>query len=114
MGAYEYQEGSGSLIFYVKTAGNGGSDSNDGYTWNTAFATLQKALGVVKSGDRIWIAAGTYKPGTTRESYFSMKKEGVAIYGGFAGIETSVNERTGYNTGGTNETIPEWRYRNNR
>ncbi len=101
MGAYEYKNGTDPLILYVKTDG---SDSSDGYTWSTAYATLQKALETAKVGNRIWIAAGTYKPGTTCESYFSMK-EGVKIYGGFAGTETSLGERTNYSMGGTNETI---------
>ena len=104
MGAYEYKEGSDPIIFYVRTSESGGSDGNNGMTWGTAFATLQKALNVVKSGDQIWIATGTYKPGTTRESYFSMKN-GVKIYGGFAGTETLPGERTGYGMGGTSETI---------
>ena len=101
MGVYEYKNGTDPLILYVKTDG---SDSSDGYTWSTAYTTLQKALETAKPGNQIWIAAGTYKPGTTRESYFSMK-EGVKIYGGFAGTETSLGERTGYSMGGTNETI---------
>jgi len=39
-----------------------GSDGNNGKTWLQAFATVQKALDNAKSGDEIWVAAGTYLP----------------------------------------------------
>src|SRR5690606_12563520 len=51
-------------IIYVKAVG--GSDDNDGQSWDTAFATLQKALDAAEPGDdvrvEIWLAAGTYYP----------------------------------------------------
>ncbi|MFC1783860.1 choice-of-anchor Q domain-containing protein, partial [Planctomycetota bacterium] len=68
------------------------SGTQDGYSWVTAYADFQDALGVSASGDQIWVAAGTYKPtrkdGGTHERHktFQMKNE-VAIYGGFAGTE---------------------------
>ncbi|MCA0230888.1 MAG: T9SS type A sorting domain-containing protein [Bacteroidetes bacterium] len=66
-------------IYYVKSSM---AASGAGTGWNTAFKTLQEALSVVTSGDQIWVAAGTYKPGTNRTDAFVMKN-GVAIYGGF-------------------------------
>ncbi len=46
-------------IIYVKSSGTGG-----GTTWATAYTDLQLALSVAKSGDEIWVAAGTYFPTT--------------------------------------------------
>ena len=43
--------------FYVK---KGGNDSNDGLTWNTAFATITKAVNSAGRNDDIRVAAGTY------------------------------------------------------
>lgn len=82
-------------IFYVTTSG---SDSNDGKSWATAFADVQKAIDAAYevatdgSPSEVWIAAGTYKHG----SAMTMKNN-VEIYGGFAGTETSKEERTSGN-----------------
>jgi len=84
---------------YVKsTASSGGS----GASWADAYGTilgLNNALGNANCTE-IWVAAGVYIPGTTRASAFALKN-GVAIYGGFAGTETA---RSGRNPS-TNETI---------
>ncbi|MDR2010511.1 MAG: T9SS type A sorting domain-containing protein [Bacteroidales bacterium] len=82
-----------------------GSDSNTGTTWNTAFATLQAALDSSVAGDRVWVAAGTYKPSkklaeadddgnptTDRDMTFVMKAD-VQVYGGFSGNEATVEQR---------------------
>ncbi len=108
MGAYEYKKGTDPLIHYVKTDG---SDSNDGDAWETAYGTLQKALETAKKRDQIWVAKGTYQPSsayslTNSSRYYHFElKDSVAIYGGFAGTETFVDERTGFGPGGVNETI---------
>lgn len=47
--------------YYVKTTG---SATNDGLSWDSPI-TLDKALELSLSNDRIHIAAGTYKPATT-------------------------------------------------
>lgn len=87
------------------------SSSGNGLSWATAYKTLQEALDVAISGDEIWVAEGTYLPtydyglgGGTRYNHFRMI-DGVAIYGGFAGTETSTSQRTNYGEGEANETI---------
>jgi len=54
-------------IYYIKPAANGGSDSNNGLSSSTAWATLGKALGTtgISSGDTVYIAPGTYRGTTT-------------------------------------------------
>src|SRR6266498_3636961 len=76
-------------ILYVKQSATG---SNNGISWADAYTDLQSALAVASSGDEIWVAAGTYKPGNIRDSTFS-PKNGVAMYGGFDGTETARDQR---------------------
>lgn len=71
------------------------SEGGDGTSWSTAFKYLQDALAVAEYGDEIWVAEGTYKPdqgtGKTagdRASPFVLVN-GVGMYGGFLGTETS-------------------------
>ena len=81
-----------SNILYVKYNSVG---ANNGANWLNAFTSLQSALNAATSGDQIWVASGIYTPSysydfenTTRFYHFRMKS-GVAIYGGFAGNESS-------------------------
>ena len=80
-------------IFYVTETGMG---NMDGSSWVNAYADVQTAIDAAESagGGEVWIAKGTYKHG----SAMTMKNS-VAIYGGFAGTETSKEERVvGNNT----------------
>ena len=79
--------------YYVD--GATGSDANAGTSWGTAFATLTEALAQAGSADEIWIAEGTYTPGSNRSDSFTItgNQDGLKIYGGFAGGETSRSER---------------------
>ena len=62
--------------------------------WATAYTDLQAALAAAASGDEIWVAAGTYTPTATADRTISFAmKNGVAIYGGFDGTETTRGER---------------------
>ncbi len=63
-------------------------------TWANA-CELRYALGVVAvSGDQVWVAAGTYKPTDSPDRTISFAlKSGVAVFGGFAGTETSLSQR---------------------
>jgi hypothetical protein len=67
--------------------------SGDCSSWDNA-CTLQYALTNAVSGDEIWVKAGVHYPGTAgnRDATFQLKN-GVAIYGGFAGTETARNQR---------------------
>ncbi|PYK63515.1 MAG: hypothetical protein DME21_02625 [Verrucomicrobia bacterium] len=72
-----------SQVIYVSQSASG---LTNGQSWSTAYGTVQTALADAAAGDEIWVATGTYF-GTIR------LKEGVALYGGFAGTETSRTQR---------------------
>jgi hypothetical protein len=74
-----------ATIRYVKPAAAG---TGNGSSWANASNDIAAMITASASGDQIWIAAGTYIPAAT----LSMKN-GVAIYGGFAGTETALNQR---------------------
>jgi cysteine-rich repeat protein len=82
---------------------NGGvaDDSlHDGSTWGKALKTVQRGLAAAAllGGCEVWVAAGTYTPGTTRDATFQLVS-GVSLYGGFAGNEVARDERSvGSNT----------------
>ncbi len=83
--------------FYVDA--DGISPLPDGLSWRTAYPNLQDALAEAADGDEIWVAEGVYYPdegrGQTNDDVtasFAMKN-GVEIYGGFAGTETSRSQR---------------------
>ncbi len=65
--------------------------ANTGDSWNDAFTDLQDALLSINSGE-IWVAAGSYKPGSTRTDTFNLRNN-VALYGGFSGTETALEQR---------------------
>jgi len=67
----------------------------NGISWDTAFNDLQGALKLAQPNTEIWVAAGTYRPdlGTgAREASFRLKN-GVRLFGGFAGMETDIDLR---------------------
>lgn len=84
-------------IVYVD--GSLATGANDGTSWSDAFQGrlgLQSALANLPSGDvQVWVAEGTYAPGPaggSRDSHFDMR-DNTAIYGGFAGGETLLDQR---------------------
>lgn len=74
----------------------------DGQSWSSATSSLRGALraaAFLNGADRgiadIWVAAGTYAPhddGASTENSFDLAS-GVAVYGGFEGNESSLEER---------------------
>ncbi len=73
----------------------------NGQSWATAYKTLQAALTAANANPaitEIWVADGTYKPtlrldaADLRSVTFKLKN-GLTLYGGFAGGETSLAQR---------------------
>lgn len=85
----------GQTTYYVDAHG-----ANDGncLAWATACRDLQTALEMAQSGDQIWMADGVYRP-TRRTDPTDPRTatlgliSGVAIYGGFSGGETNLDQR---------------------
>ena len=72
----------------------------DGQSWETAMKYLSNALAAAND-DQIWVRMGTYLPDRSAgdpegsgdpEATFQLKN-GVAVYGGFYGTESSLSER---------------------
>lgn len=82
-----------ATIRYVSVAGAG---TLDGSSWTNAYPAtlLQTAIDSSTIGDQVWVAAGTYVTTTSsdRTIAFSMRN-GVSIYGSFAGTETLLSQR---------------------
>jgi NDP-sugar pyrophosphorylase family protein len=81
-------------ILYVNQSASG---NNTGLNWNDAVTDLPKALTIANHCDavkQVWVAEGTYKPTTQtdRTATFQLLN-GVAIYGGFSGTETQLQQR---------------------
>lgn len=83
MGAYE-----AAWVLYAAPAAVGDGDCT---TWADA-CTLLTAIDTAEYGNKIWVQAGLYKPGSPRTKEFDMKS-GVEIYGGFVGNETRFDQR---------------------
>lgn len=101
VGAYEYQYLPATRIRYVKPTATG---TGDGSSWDNASGDLQKMIdeladnNVSQQAGEVWVAAGTYKPqsqlisGMNYSASFRMR-DGISVYGGFVGNETSKQKR---------------------
>ncbi|WP_304234461.1 choice-of-anchor Q domain-containing protein [Jiulongibacter sediminis] len=87
-----------NLRIYVNATASG---TNNGTSWTDAFTDLQSALDV-QCYSEIWVAGGTYYPSKTTDGFtsgnhraFTFKlRPGKKLYGGFAGTETDLSQRT--------------------
>ena len=101
IGAYEFQKLPTGRIRYVKPTATG---TGDGSSWDNASGDLQKMIDELAQNNpqnlpgEVWVAAGTYAPqsqlisGTAYSASFRMR-DGISVYGGFAGTETTKRER---------------------
>ena len=83
-----------ATVCYVKW--NASGTGNNGTSWTDAYKGVigvQSALANANCTE-IWVAAGQYLPttGITSTSTFQLKN-GVALYGGFAGTESAISQR---------------------
>jgi hypothetical protein len=67
--------------------------SADGRSWTNAFLHPQDALEISGAGDEIWVAEGIYELRTSTDTYVLTLVDGVVLYGGFGGTETSPTQR---------------------
>ena len=98
IGAYEYQHLDVGRIRYVMETAKG---TGDGTSWENASGDLQKMideLATVNAPGEVWVAKGEYRPitqiieGVQYAASFRMR-DGIDVYGGFAGTETSKADR---------------------
>lgn len=71
----------------------GAPPGGDGSSWAQAFGELQSALASATAGTQVWLATGTYRPHASDRTVSFVVPDGVAVYGGFAGSETSLAQR---------------------
>ncbi|MCB0686115.1 MAG: hypothetical protein KDC53_06310 [Saprospiraceae bacterium] len=99
LGAYELHCLTDQSILFVDVDATG---SNTGDSWSNAMTDLQSAIDLactcVGSSYTIWVAAGIYVPsrkwnGTTEEHRTFYIEKDIAIYGGFDGTESTLQER---------------------
>ena len=90
-----------SQIIYVKQDATG---LNDGTNWENAYTDLSTAINSSQSG-QIWVTEGLYFPSTDLDAEiptdpklktFKLKLN-IAIYGGFIGVETDLDQRNWIN-----------------
>ncbi|MCK5684951.1 hypothetical protein KAJ27_12550 [bacterium] len=74
-----------SSDFFVDSVS--GNNTNDGRSWSSAKKTIQNAIDSAPYGGTVLVKAGTYVEAITL-------KDGVAMYGGCDGTETSSDDRT--------------------
>ena len=92
-----YQVLSGPIIYVDSSVAVSGT----GYSWASPLKTVNEALDVANAKSasctsQIWVRKGTYYPttGTSRDSSFRILTNNIKLYGGFAGTETALTDRT--------------------
>lgn len=81
------------MIRYVSLDAEG-----DGSSWQSASNDLQAMIDASKAGDEVWVSTGVYKAQKLidekrNRSYAFILKDGVSLYGGFEGKESTKEER---------------------
>ena len=76
---------SGQTIYVDGSA----SGDNNGTSWADAYTSLHDALDSATDGSEIWVAAGTYQPGSDTSDYFTVGTE-LSLYGGFDGSDYTI------------------------
>lgn len=96
--------GQTTTVYYVDAAKS--DNSGSGLNWSSAKRDIQAAIFLADSDDQVWVKKGTYKPThdhlgnsnpTIRQRRTFYIKDGIKLYGGFAGIETALTQRTSGN-----------------
>lgn len=68
--------------------------TRDGKSWATADNVVQTAIGRAVSGDQVWVAGRLDNSYVYKENiHITRDKDGVLLYGGFAGTETALEQR---------------------
>lgn len=80
----------GAVVFVDQSNVSG---TEDGLTWATAFTAVQPAVDVAMPGDEVWVASGTYDELRNAVNGALILREGISLYGGFAGGETAIDQR---------------------
>jgi len=89
-----FDETKGGIIYVDQDA----SGAGNGTSWSDSFTDLESALQVAQSGTEIWVAEGVYIPSNQTNQFEVRSKtfqlpNGIALYGGFDGTETSIDQR---------------------
>lgn len=69
------------------------SSPYDGSTAAHGIKGINAAIAAATAGDDLWVVQGTYLSRTDASEYYVTLKEGVSLYGGFAGTESSRDQR---------------------
>ncbi|MBC7495263.1 MAG: hypothetical protein H7221_09670 [Flavobacterium sp.] len=99
-----YQFSFAQTVYYVDSSR--ADNSGSGLSWSTAKKDIQNAIDIAAAGNQIWIKTGVYYPNAspnmtasttvtattplTARDYYIQLKNGLSIYGGFAGTETTL------------------------
>ncbi|MFA6929399.1 MAG: MBG domain-containing protein, partial [Lentisphaeria bacterium] len=101
-------------VYYVTS---GGDDQQDALSWGTAAVSIQSAMDRASPGDQVWVASGMYHPSEKRETpgsglifmYSFQLRDGVSLFGGFAGTEQAPEERQRLDQDG-NGVLEAWEF----
>lgn len=80
----------GQTVFYVDGAR---AYAGSGSSWENALNNVSAAINRAQAGDEIWVAQGVYVPRGSEPTASFQLKDGVALYGGFVGLEVRREDR---------------------